>query len=301
MSQCISRPARAHFLAAASLLTLALAGCNKASDSSNSGGSASDASSAVAENRAAAPGDISVTQAKGLSYSYQYGFRMPADRIAAAQEESASNCEAMGITQCRITGMTYDVGRDHTVNATLALALAPDIARKYGKGAIATTVTHGGMLSSSRIDSENSGAVIADTQANNTANSEEHARIQQQLAQPGLGRAERESLQEQLANLSQSTRENNSTVRSENLKLASTPMQLTYETGDVDQSLSGGPIMGAFKDGWSNIISGVAVIVDAVVTLIPWLLLLVAGIFAWRRLAPRVRKFAGRSRPDDEA
>src|SRR5687768_3378362 len=48
---------------------------------------------------------IAVTAAPGVAFNYQYGFSLPAERVAAVQEQHAQLCEKIGIAQCRITGM----------------------------------------------------------------------------------------------------------------------------------------------------------------------------------------------------
>jgi hypothetical protein len=226
---------------------------------------------------------VGVAAAPGMSLSYAYGFRLPVERISGAQEENASQCEAMGPATCRITGMSYEVARDRTVSAALLLKLAPQAARQFGKQAVAAVVSHGGMLTSTHIESEDSGAVVAAAQDEKAALDAERTRIEKQLAVPGLGSAERQGLEAQLANLAGETSEKQAAQRDATLKLASTPMTLLYETGEVDQTLSEGPIIGAVKDGWANIISGVALIVMILITLVPWAVCIVVAGWLWQR------------------
>ena len=256
-------------LASLALLT----GCNKAAEQSSS-----------AADEVKGP-NVGVSAVPGLSLSYQYGFRMPVEKITGAQEDNAAQCEALGVAQCIITGMSYDVGRDRNVNASLQLRLAPEIARKFGKQAVDIVSKHGGMLAHSQINSEDSGAVIAGAKAGKASVDAERARIEKQLAQPGLGSAERQGLQNQLTALSEAARANTTTQRDAARKLANTPMSLTYETGEVDQNLSDGPIIGAVKDGWVNVVSGLAVIITILITLLPWALCGALAVYLWRRLA----------------
>jgi len=226
---------------------------------------------------------VDVASAPGVSLSYRYGFRLPVEKIAAAQEENASQCEALGPATCRITGMRYDVSRDRTVSASLEVRLAPEAARRFGKQSVESVARHGGMLAHSQIESEESGAVVAAAQADRASFEEQKARIEKQLAVPGLGVAERQQLQAQLADLTASTRGAAAASAEAQRKLAATPLTLEYESGQVDQSLSDGPIIGAFKDGWINIVAGSATIIMMLVTLLPWLLLLALAAWIWRR------------------
>lgn len=241
----------------------------------------------VAASESAGP-NVGVTQAPGVSLSYQYGFRLPIERIAAVQEEHAAQCEALTATRCRVTGMTYNVSRNRTISASLQLKLAPEVARRFGKKGVDTVVQRGGMLSDARIDSEESGAVIASVDRDGAAIDTERARINAQLSQPGLGSAERTQLQERLAQLSNEQRQSQAVRGEAALKLASTPMTFLYQSGDVDPGLSDGPILGALKDGWTNIISGVATILTLLITLIPWVTVIALGIWLWRRFGARL-------------
>lgn len=228
--------------------------------------------------------NVNVSAAPGVSLIYQYGFRLPVRFIAAAQETNASQCEAMGPAVCRISGMTYRVNRNRTATGTLELKLAPQAARQFGKQAVAAVVKQGGMLASTSISSEESGEIAASAQQQQASFDADRARIEKQLAQPGLSSGERRDLQAQLERLANATRDAQAVQRDMAGKLATTPMTLTYESGEVDQSLSDGPIVGAFKDGWANIVSGIAVIITILVTLLPWFGAAGLIFWLWRRL-----------------
>jgi hypothetical protein len=260
-------------------LALLALGCSKA----ESDGARDD----VEASESAGP-NVGVTQIPGVSLAYQYGFRLPVERIANVQEEHAAQCEALTASRCRVTGLTYNVGRDRRISGSLQLKLAPEIARRFGKKGVDTVVQRGGMLSEARIDSEESGAVIAAVDKDAAAIKAERASINEQLAKPGLGSAERTQLQERIAQLANEQRQSQ-IVRGETaLKLASTPMTFLYQSGNVDPGLSDGPIIGAIKDGWANIISGVAIILTLLITLIPWAAIIALGIWLWKRFGIRL-------------
>lgn len=227
--------------------------------------------------------NVGVNPGNGLAVTYEYGFRLAAERIAATQEDHASQCEAAGPAICRVTGMTYNVLRDRTVAATLELHLAPASARKFGKQSVDTVVKHGGMLISARIASENAGQSIAAAQAAGASFAEEKARIEQQLARTDLGSAERRELQQRLQELADSSRQSSASKADAAAKLADTPLTLSYESGPVDQSLSDGRFVGAIKDGAENIVDGATFLLWATVSLLPWLLVGGLALWGWKR------------------
>jgi hypothetical protein len=256
---------------------LLVAGCSKAPDAQE-----------VPEQSAERAGPkVGVTQVSGVSLAYSYGFRIPAQRIAALQEEHAVQCEALTPARCRITGLNYHVRRGRDVYAALNLQLTPDLARRFGKQAIDTAVGRGGMLEDAEITSENSGAVIAATDTNDAAIASERSRIEQQLGKPGLGSTERTQLQGELTRLSNQKRDSAAVREQAAQKLASTPITFNYASGAVDTGLNDGPIWGAIKDGWANIVEGIGVILRILISVLPWVV--VAGLlfWLWRRFVRR--------------
>ena len=256
------------------VLLLLVAACGKKEEAASS-------ADRMAKPEAAGP-SVGVNAAPGIAVSYDYGFRMAAARIAAMQEQHASACEALGPATCRVAGLNYDVARDRSVTGMLELRLAPAAARRFGKAAVDAVVQGGGMLASARIESENAGATISQAQEQGASYAEEKARIEKQLAQPGLGSGERRELQERLATLAEAGREVKATQAVAAVKLADTPVVLHYESGEVDQSLSDGPLLGAIKDGWGNIVAGAIFLVWAVVSLLPWALAGGLALWGWR-------------------
>ena len=267
-------------------LALLVLGCSKAEPD----GQREEAK--VAE--AGAP-DVGIARTPGVALSYEYGFRLPIERIAAVQEQHAAQCEALTPARCRITGMNYHVGRNRTVSAALAMKLAPEIARRFGKQGVDIVVRGGGMLADASIESEEAGATIAAVDSDQGAIDAERVRIAGQLARPGLSAAERTPLQARLAALADEGRQGQAARGEAALKLASTPMTFNYESGDVDPGLSDGPIIGAIKDGWANIISGFALILTLLITLAPWIATIAIVVWLWRRFAVRL----GLRRPEE--
>ncbi|MET0250168.1 MAG: hypothetical protein ABW164_10630, partial [Sphingobium sp.] len=64
-------------------------------------------------------------------------------------------------------------------------------------------------------------------------------------------------------------------------KLANTPMLFTYVSGQIDPGLNDGPILGAAKDGWANVVAGVAVLLTALITLLPWAVAAIGLVALW--------------------
>lgn len=236
----------------------------------------------------AAP-DVAVTHVPGVSLTYSYAFRLPPEKLAAVQEAHAAQCEALTPARCRITGMSYEVHTDRTITGSLMFKLAPDIARAFGKKGVTTVSDDGGMLTQAAIDSEESGAIVDAAVRDYKDNGDERGRIEQQLARSGLPAAERTQLQERLVALSEQRQQILSARDGAQQKLANTPMTFAYISGQVDPGLNDGPLLGAVKDGWVNVVAGIAFLLMLAISLLPWIVagagLLTAWLFLQRRLA----------------
>jgi hypothetical protein len=227
--------------------------------------------------------DVGASSVPGVAVSYRYGFRLPVERIAAMQEDHAAQCEALGVATCRVSGMTYHVGRDRSVVGSLELRLAPDAARHFGRQAVEAVGKHGGMMIDARIDSEEAGATQAGANSDTASRSDERAQIERQLARTDLRATERTALQERLSVLADANRQSTAVAREAAYKLAQTPMTFDYQSGEVDLSLSDGPVIGAIKDGWGNIVAAFATILLIVITLLPWAAAALLVGLGWHR------------------
>lgn len=135
------------------------------------------------------PPNISPTAAPGVAFSYDYQFSLPDQRIAVAQEAHAAACEKLGVSRCRITGMSYSVDQEEQVTAKLDLKLDPIIARQFGKSAQQSVIANNGELIRLDIQTSDEGQVIATASLQRTQLSSELARLEQELAKTKAGTA----------------------------------------------------------------------------------------------------------------
>lgn len=249
-----------------------------------------DASAPAESSARYAPGapGIAPTAAPGVAFNYRYGFRLPAQRISAMQEEHASACEALGVDRCRITGLHYRLVNDRDIEGMLAFKLDPSIARKFGKDGIDAVKRAEGMLVEAEVSGEDAGAEITTATRNESRLQEELNRIEAQLRRTGLRSAERAELQMQAERLREQIRANQTTREEKRESLARTPLVFRYGSGDLAPGFGDdAPIAKAFEEAGDNLVIGVAVMVRVIVSLLPWLALLLLGWFGWRALRKR--------------
>jgi len=259
------------------VVTLILVGCGRAEDSgSQASREAADLSTAD-ESGAPSPPGIGPTAAPGVAFNYRYAFRLPGHRIGAVQEHHAAACEKLGVERCRITGMHYEQNGEDEVEARLAFKLDPALARAFGRDGIAAVTRAGGELRSADITGTDVGAQIAANTQSAAQIGGELARIEQQLARPGLAASERAELQRQAQELRASARANQAQQSERRAELASTPVVYDYEAGET-----GGPIANAARSSLSMLERSLATLLVLLVTLLPWAIVAVLLWLFWR-------------------
>lgn len=273
-------------------LLLATAGCGQG----DSGGSPSGPqnsptvessmdSSEVSE-RSAGP-NVAVTAAPGVAFNYRYAFRAPKDRVQTLQEQHAQACEKLGVARCRITGLRYRLVGDD-IEAMLAFKLDPAIAREFGKQGIDAVTRAEGMLVDAEISGEDVGSKINVARREEGNLEEELKRVEEQLARAGLRGSERAELQIQAQQLRERMRASQTVRRDHQESLATTPMVFNYGSGELAPGFGERPSFGrSLTRAIDNFLSGLAWIFIALVTLLPWAVLI--GLLVWggRKLSRR--------------
>ncbi|KQM27120.1 MULTISPECIES: hypothetical protein [unclassified Sphingomonas] len=241
----------------------------------------------------AAPG-INVTAAPGVAFSYRYGFRLPAARIAAIQEAHAATCERLGIARCRITGMRYSRSEENDITATLGFSLAPDLARAFGRDGIRGVEAADGMLLDSEITGEDAGAKIDQLAQAGAAASAERAAIDARSG--ATTREARAELERQRAAATGSEREAAAAIAEQRAALATTPVVFEYHSG---QAIRGFDPASPFTRAADLAVASARWTVGTALALIglalPPLLLALLGLLLWRRVRPLLPVKASRA------
>lgn len=238
-----------------------------------------------------APG-VAVTAAPGVAFKYDYDFRLPAEKIAAAQEAHASACEKLGLTRCRITGMRYTLRDNGGIDAMLSFKLDPTIARAFGKEGIATIEASEGMLTNAAVAGTDAGGDIDQLARRRAAMASERARIDRELAKPGLTPSERAELQRQRQGLVTQDNVQRADIDEKLDSLAITPMTFEYQSGTAINAFGGkGMIARALDAGTRSVDATIAVVLTLIAVLGPPGLVLI-GLFLGGRWVRRRYRLA---------
>lgn len=174
--------------------------------------------------------DIAPSAAPNVAFTYDYRFALAAKDIAAVQERHAAACEGLGLARCRIAGVVYRRSGDDYVQAELALKLAPDIARKFGKDAAATVEAARGTLNQVEIGGEDQSATLRSSEETSESARTERERLERQLADRATPDAVRSELERQLAAQRDVERSAARDGQAARALVAVTPMRFTYST-----------------------------------------------------------------------
>lgn len=235
----------------------------------------------------AAPG-IDVTAAPGVAFDYRYAFRLPTPRISAVQEAHATMCEKLGLEKCRIIGMRYQLRGSDEIAAMLALKLDPAIARDFGKQATRLVTDAEGMLVDQEISGVDVGTRIDSATRDKARIEADIDRLEAELRTLGVRDPRRGELAARIDDLRRQVRGLDSTRDSDREALAGTPMVFNYGSGTVipgfDQR---SPLGDAFADAWRGFEQVLAWLIVAAASLLPIGLLVLLGLFLYRRFSVR--------------
>lgn len=274
---------------------LALAACSKAPE----GPSREERAATFDVAEAPSPPGINVTAAPGVAFAYHYGFRMPAERIAAAQETHAQACEKLGVARCRITGMRYRLIGEDNVEAQLVFKLDPAIARAFGKQGIDAVKAVDGTLVDAEITGTDAGANIERLKTERLRADEERARLDRELAAKRTA-TERAELQNQRAEAERRIAAATDATAAERDSLANTPMTFDYGSGEAIRGFdAGAPVKSAAGLLAGSAQATLAVVLGTLALMMPPGLVFLLGWLLWTRVFRRWRPRPAVTKPAD--
>jgi Domain of unknown function (DUF4349) len=239
-----------------------------------------------ADSVAAAP-DIDTSVAPGVAFDFRYNFGLPSERIGGVQEEHAQACKKLGIAKCRVTGMDYKAGNGGDISAMLAFKVDPALATDFTRDAKKIVEQAEGELSNANLTGTDVGSNIAVTEANATEVKAELAKIETQIALPGISKEVRARLVEQTAELREQLRSLSQSKNADKVALTMTPVVFEYQTRHSIPGFNGGsPIAGAAAASVSSFVTMLQFIMVAIGVIAPWALF--GGAVFW--IVRRFRK-----------
>lgn len=272
--------------AAATALLLASA-CSKADRSGRS--VAESADSAVAMHDVVPPeknaindgGEIHVSVPR-IAYTYSYGYRVPADGMAALEQAHADLCEKQGPQVCRILDMDRSGGEGDYATGSLTLAVAAPRARAFGAELAKLAGEKGGQQVDSAIKGEDLSKQIIDTEARVRARSLLRDRLMEVLASRKGSVSELVDAERAVAQVNEEIDAAQSNLADMKGRVDYSRMDISYRSG----APSGGgflmPVRGALGNVSTMLGYTVAMLITLATVLVPIGLLVWIALFARR-------------------
>jgi hypothetical protein len=267
-------------------LVLGLAACNKSADTGASR-EADNAAEVVMTDSMARPesagGDqppaIDASIAPGVAFDYQFGFSLPEKAIAAMQAEHGRLCARIGVSQCRVVGLTFTKARGGEISADMTFKLDPALALNFTRDATDLVNRADGKLETSQVEGSNVGDEIVQDDKSVQAQKAELARLTAEQKIPGLSKARRDEISRELAEIRRALagagKDRDAKVES----LATTPVRFSYEANETILGFGrGSPVQQGLSSGSASLNMFLTFVALIVGTLWPWAL---AGFGVW--------------------
>lgn len=226
--------------------------------------------------------NIAPSSAPGVAFAYRYRFGLADGEITAAQESHAAACEKLGVSKCRITGLSYDLGDHDRVTASLDLTVDAGLARGFGKQAIDQVAHAGGRLLSATITGEDQNPVLETAAAREREAVGAAASIDTSLNET-TEKFERSVLRDQSRQARSDVIGAREQAASARARIILTPMHFVYDGGGAGRGFAG---ENPAREAWYLFIDSLATMIGfalkALAVALPWLVLLSLALFALR-------------------
>ncbi len=243
--------------------------------------------------------NIGTAAAPDVAFTYRYGFRLGADRIAAVQGQHQEICERLTLARCRITGMSYRADNARDVEAMLAFAVDPAMAGAFSREAVQNVTAAEGAIAESEITGENAGTPLRANQRGRADLEADLARIETRLRGLDPMSAEKSGLETRAAQLRTQIRAMREAGDAQQATLATTPVLFRYGSGRHAPGPAPTPTLGeTARDSGETALAGLLLLLRLIIIAAPWALAGLAGFWIVRRLARHMPTNAQRTETD---
>ncbi len=268
---------------------LAVTACSKSEDAAQNAATATESvaadASASVKDEGSTPPDIAANVAPGVAFDFAYAFSLPEAKIAQAQEAHAALCGKLGISRCRVTGLTFSKERGGDITANMSFKIDPALALSFGRDATELVERVDGKLETSHVSGEDVGSEIVAGDKNAAQIRADLARIDVQLAIPKLSSQVRQQLLEEARDLKSQLASIRSDRDDQVESLATTPIQFSYEPSEAVFGFQRGSAMQTGLSTGSASLGAMSTVLATVIGGVgPWAILIGFGVWLFRRL-----------------
>lgn len=218
-----------------------------------------------------------------IAYTYDYGFRVDTDKLAPLQQQHADLCVAKGANVCRIISMNQSGSSGDYGYGRLHIEVVADKARDFGKELATAAESAGGEQISTSITGEDLSKQIVDTEARLRARTLLRDRLMEVLRSRNGTVAELVEAERGVAQVNEEIDQARSWLSEMRGRVAFSDVTIDYQSGSRSSGGFWEPISWAFSSAGSAIGRAIGAIIMIFATLLPWVLFIGGGIWAWRR------------------
>lgn len=240
---------------------------------------------------------VSVPQ---IAYSYEFGYRLPAAEIPAAQRAHVTLCEQKGPEMCRVLNMSNSGGEGDYATGRLHLEVAAAQAAKFGEQLADSIDKNGGSQISSSIAGEDLSKQIVDTEARLRSRVLLSQRLTELLATRKGTVAELVEAERAVTQVNEEIDRARSWLAEMRGRVAFSKIEISYQSGAPGSGGFSKPIREAFGGIASALGNSVASLIMFIAFLSPWIIIAGLAIYLRRRFKSRDRTFWGRKKKGAE-
>lgn len=231
-----------------------------------------------------APIEVSVPK---LAYAYALGFKLRADRIAAAQEAHRGLCERMGLARCQLMAMSRGSADDAEPVASLKLRVASAEARRFSDALIKTVAAQGGRAIRTSVSAEDVSKQIVDAEARIHQRELLVTRLTEILRTRSGKVAELVEAERSVAQAQEELDQTRGWLTELRGRVAMSDFEISYQATarQVSPEVTRSGIGDATLDSGAAFLIALRAMLTVLIYLAPWLLVFgPLGWFLWRRL-----------------
>lgn len=245
-------------------------------------------------NRERSPGEAAGPEQQSesfLAYRYSFGLRAPAAAVQPLVQQHQQACEAAGPSVCQIVNSNVSEAGPDRISARLVIRAEPGWLATFRAGLESDAENAGGEVTSSSQSAEDLTRPILDTEARLEAQTHLRDRLMGLLERPGADIEDLIRVERELARVNGDIESATAQLRVMRARVAMSIADLTYqsEIRPISQSTVN-PVAEAFRDFAGIVLNGLAVVIRLIAGILPWLIILIPGIWLIVWLVGRARR-----------
>ncbi|MEO9634125.1 MAG: DUF4349 domain-containing protein [Parasphingorhabdus sp.] len=246
-----------------------------------------------AKTETVAGGDIPVSVPQ-IAYRYQFGFRLPASEIPAAQQAHVSLCEQRGPKICRVLNMENSGGEGDYATGMLHIEVAARQARGFGTAMAQAMEDYEGSQIAASISGEDLSKQIVDTEARLRSRVLLSQRLTELLRTKSGSVKELVEAERAVTQVNEEIDQARSWLKEMRGRVAFSKITVNYQSGAPGAGGFLRPIREAFAGVASTLGSSVGAAISFFAITLPWILILMLAVYLRRRFKSTDRTFWGR-------